>query len=142
MHKHIANITLLILSLIVLSCSSSNSNSEKENFSSEANYSEYAGIYQMYVDGEPLNQNAQMFYLLNAQGVVLTTFGESSKTAFLNVEEGLRNGMVTTGTYKVSGTTLTFDLEKSKGPTDWKINSSDKSISRDRASLHFAEPIQ
>jgi hypothetical protein len=123
----------------LLSCSSPKA--EEETKAPDSNLAEVSGIYQMYVDGEPLDQNGQMFYLLNAQGVVLTTFGESASTAFQNVEQGLSSGLVTTGTFKVSGDNLTFELEKSNGPTEWKIDAIDKTISRDKVSLKFVQEI-
>ena len=129
----------MLVGLAFTSCSSPNA--EEKTKAPDSNLAEVAGIYQMYVDGEPLDQNGQMFYLLNAQGVVLTTFGESASTAFQNVEQGLSSGLVTTGTFKVSGDNLTFELEKSNGPTEWKIDAIDKTISRDKVSLKFVQEI-
>ena len=130
----------ILLGFSFHSCSSPKP--EEETKSPDANLAELAGIYQMYVDNESLDQNGQMFYLLNAQGVVLTSFGESATSAFQDVNEGLSNGLITTGTYKVSGSNLTFELEKSSGPTEWKINKSEKTISRDRVSLRFVQEIE
>jgi hypothetical protein len=129
----------LLFGFALLSCSSPKA--EEETKSPDSNLAEIAGIYQMYVDNEPLNQNGQMFYLLNAQGVVLTSFGESATSAFQDINQGLSNGLITTGNYKVSGSNLTFELEKSKGPIDWKLNKSEKTISRDRVSLRFVQEI-
>jgi hypothetical protein len=139
--KFIFLITLSIsLGQFLYSCSSPKA--EEETKSPDPNLSEVAGIYQMYVDGEPLNQNGQMFYLLNAQGVVLTSFGESATSAFQDVNQGLNNGLITTGTFKISGSNLTFELEKSSGPTEWKLNKLEKTISRDRASLRYIQEIR
>jgi len=142
--KGIVNFIFLItlslsLGQFLYSCSSPKTEEEKK--SPDSNLTELAGIYQMYVDNESLDQNGQMFYLLNAQGVVLTSFGESATSAFQDVNQGLSNGLITTGTYKVSGSNLTFELEKSSGPTEWKINKSEKTISRDRVSLRFVQEI-
>ena len=123
----------------LLSCSSPKGEDEKK--SPDSNLTELAGIYQMYVDDEPLNQNGQMYYLLNAQGVVLTSFGESATSAFQDVNQGLSSGLINTGTFKVSGNLLTFELEKSNGPTEWKLNKLEKTISRERASLRFVQDI-
>ncbi len=129
----------LFVGLVFTSCSSPKE--EKDTKSPDSNLAEVAGIYQMYVDGEPLDQNGQMFYLLNAQGVVLTSFGESATSAFQDVNQGLSKGLITTGSFKVSGSNLTFELEKSKGPTEWKLNKLEKTISRDRTSLRFVQEI-
>jgi hypothetical protein len=138
--KFIFLITFSIsLGQFLYSCSSPKA--EKETKSPDSNLAEIAGIYQMYIDDEPLNQGGQMYYLLNAQGVVLTSFGESATSAFQDVGQGLNDGLITSGTYKVSGSNLTFELEKSSGPTEWKLNKLEKTISRDRASLRFVQEI-
>jgi len=129
----------LFFGFALLSCSSPKA--EEETKSPDSNLAEVAGIYQMYIDDEPLNQVGQMYYLLNAQGVVLTSFGESATSAFQDVGQGLNDGLITSGTYKVSGSNLTFELEKSSGPTEWKLNKLEKTISRDRASLRFVQDI-
>lgn len=130
----------LFFGFALLSCSSPKA--EEETKSPDSNLSEIAGIYQMYVDNEPLNQGGQMYYLLNAQGVVLTSFGESATSAFQDVAQGLNSGLITTGSFKVSGNSVTFELEKSSGPTEWKLNKLEKTISRDRASLRFVQEIE
>jgi hypothetical protein len=66
----------------------------------------------------------------------------TNKNKKIDVNQGLSNGLITTGTYKVSGSNLTFELEKSSGPTEWKINKSEKTISRDRVSLRFVQEIE
>ena len=129
----------LLMGQVLYSCSSPKAEEEKK--SPDSNRAELGGIEEMYVDDEPLNQNGQMYYLLNAQGVVLTSFGESATSAFQDVNQGLSSGLINTGNFKLSGNLLTFELEKSKGPTEWKLNKLEKTISRDRASLRFVQDI-
>lgn len=104
------------------------------------NYNIISGIYQIRSENIPLNSDLNMYYILNPKGVVLLGMGSTTGIAFYDLANGIRNGNILTGSYKIKGNRITITMKNGQ-EKEWIYHSYNKSFTSESAQLLFIDSL-
>lgn len=111
------------------------------NYCPAQDYSKVKGIYQTYLDGDPVVvENLNLYYVLNKNGIALMAFGSSPSRAFYDVAGGLKSGRIKSGNFTMTANDITIKLEGGS-VTEWIYVSQTRTLKRDNMKLIYVEGL-